>query len=289
MNKHRWLCEIGAKFLKRPESANGHGCHFAIIEPSCYGENPDVFGIRHGANGFSVGTVLIEAKTSRSDFLADRKKPHRMQPETGIGKWRYYICPTDLIKPKDLPEKWGLIYVNERGHCNIVAGAMAVPKDKYISEYGMSKGKPQYFRNNTKVIESFAAHTFHERHIQNELNLLVMALARLDDPEAILYMQREFNGKLAKLQNLQLEHEKLQRSHDSKERKIKWYRESDMNLIRTNLMTREGYSPYCGKEDCFIGMPRTEFKDGQFRCRCGWVSQFDTKFIAEYKQKWRLK
>ena len=42
---HRELCEIGARFLKRPESANGHGCHFSIVEAACYGENPDVFGV----------------------------------------------------------------------------------------------------------------------------------------------------------------------------------------------------------------------------------------------------
>lgn len=37
---HRELCEVGARFLKRPESANGHGCHFTIVEAACYGENP---------------------------------------------------------------------------------------------------------------------------------------------------------------------------------------------------------------------------------------------------------
>lgn len=97
--KHRELCEIGARFLKRPESANGHGCHFTLIEAACYGENPDVFGFRHGVSGHDVGTILLEAKTSRSDFLIDRKKPHRLDPATGIGKWRYYISPTIPAKP----------------------------------------------------------------------------------------------------------------------------------------------------------------------------------------------
>lgn len=300
MNPHQKLCEIGARFLKRPESGNGHGCHFTVIEPACYGENPDVFGVRHGTfgsyehngviypTGYDVGTVVLEAKTSRSDFLADRKKPHRMQPDTGMGKWRYYICPTDLIKPNELPEKWGLIYVNGRGHCNIVAGAMAVPKDKYISEYGMNKGKPQYFRNGQKVAESFAAHAFHERNIQNEQNLLTMALARLGDPEALLYMQREYNGKLAKLDSLEHENNQLKRSLNSKERLLEWHKERDMILIRTNLMNRQGYTPYCGKHDCIFGMPRTEFKNDQFHCMCGWVSQLEPEFIAEYKQKWNL-
>lgn len=210
---HRELCEVGARFLKRPESANGHGCHFAIVEAACYGENPDVFGVRHGNRGHDVGTVLLEAKTSRSDFLVDRKKPHRTDPSKGVGKWRYYICPPDLIKSSELPEKWGLIYVNERGHCKIVAGAMAVPKEKYVCEWRGKEQKPQYFRNSTKLIESFEAHTFHERNITNEMNLLTMALARMDDAEAVLYMQRNYS-------KLEMHNQTLERKLRSLEREI---------------------------------------------------------------------
>jgi hypothetical protein len=56
---HRELCEIGARFLKRPESANGHGCHFTVVEAACYGENPDVFGVKHGIHGNGIGTFLL--------------------------------------------------------------------------------------------------------------------------------------------------------------------------------------------------------------------------------------
>jgi len=62
-----------------------------------------------------------------------------------------------------------------------------------------------------------------------------------------------------------------------------------MTLIRENLMTRGGYSPYCGNPDCRLNWPRTHFNGRQFVCGCGWKSQFDDKFIAEYKAKWSLK
>ena len=68
---HRELSEIGAALLRKPESANGHGCHFSIVEPSCYGENPDVFGIRHGSDGYDIGTILLEAKTSHRRLRVD--------------------------------------------------------------------------------------------------------------------------------------------------------------------------------------------------------------------------
>ena len=59
----------------------------------------------------SNASFVIETKISRSDFLADFKKNHR-QEGFGIGNYRYYACPSGLIKPEELPEKWGLIYVD---------------------------------------------------------------------------------------------------------------------------------------------------------------------------------
>ena len=58
-----------------------------------------------------------------------------------------------------------------------------------------------------------------------------------------------------------------------------------MSIVRENLMTRPGYTPYCGNGHC--SMPRTNWTGGQFKCPyCGWVSQFPADFIAEYKAKW---
>lgn len=62
------------------------------------------------------------------------------------------------------------------------------------------------------------------------------------------------------------------------------------SLIRNNLMRREGYSPYCGfNGKCFFNWPRTVFRNDQFHCKCGWVSQIDKEFIQEYKEKWGIK
>jgi hypothetical protein len=60
-------------------------------------------------------TVLVEVKVSKSDFLADRQKPHRAEPNRGVGKYRYYMAPAGLIKVDELPNRWGLIEVNPRG------------------------------------------------------------------------------------------------------------------------------------------------------------------------------
>ncbi|SEE39505.1 hypothetical protein SAMN05216510_2452 [Pseudomonas coleopterorum] len=61
-----------------------------------------------------------------------------------------------------------------------------------------------------------------------------------------------------------------------------------MSIVRENLMTRSGYTPYCGGERCRT-MPRTSWNGRQFSCQqCGWVSAFSAEFIAEYRAKWNL-
>jgi hypothetical protein len=68
-----------------------------------------------------------------------------------------------------------------------------------------------------------------------------------------------------------------------------------MSIVRDNLMTRVGYTPYCGNDPhfddykCPGSWPRTVFNGKQFRCpSCGHTSEFDQEFIAEYKTKWEL-
>lgn len=236
---HRELCEIGSKFLKRPESANGHGCHLAIIEPASYGENADVIGFRHGTEkDHRTGTILLEAKTSRSDFLVDKKKPHRINPDQGVGKWRYYICPTDLIKPEDLDDgKWGLIYVNDRGHCKVIKGAMAVPFENYVCEWAKKTIK---VRSQKLLEQSFIDHAFERRNLQNESNILTMALNRLGDAEELLYMQRNFNNMQNLVQNLKHQNMLLERrsrrNHGDEMKELEQFSEQQTaieRLIRT--------------------------------------------------------
>ncbi|WP_051294914.1 hypothetical protein [Maridesulfovibrio bastinii] len=85
---------------------NSVGCNFAFRELGSFSsEIPDSIGWRDG-----WVSHLVECKTSRSDFLTDRKKWFRRRPEMGMGMYRYMLCPKDLIKPDEVPESWGLLY-----------------------------------------------------------------------------------------------------------------------------------------------------------------------------------
>jgi hypothetical protein len=73
-------------------------------------EEPDAIGFRLGVS------YVVECKVSRSDFLADAKKGWRQcaRNEHGMGQERYYLCPDGLLKPEEMPEKHGLLYVRGR-------------------------------------------------------------------------------------------------------------------------------------------------------------------------------
>ena len=89
-------------------------------------EYPDVFGYVSGY------TVLVEVKTSRSDFTADAKKYFRRVPRAGMGALRYYFCPPDLINVDELPPHWGLCYCHPK-HVKIIKEAEYQERD-FLSE-----------------------------------------------------------------------------------------------------------------------------------------------------------
>lgn len=103
---HDQLCIRAAKYLKN----NGFGVVFddRYQASTGSGEYPDAIGFRNGTS------CLIEVKVSRSDFLADKKKHFRSDPSIGMGDWRFYMCPPNMIEADELPQGWGLLYAHNK-------------------------------------------------------------------------------------------------------------------------------------------------------------------------------
>jgi hypothetical protein len=82
-------------------------CGVVLSEQACIsGEMPDAIGWKKACH-----SVLVESKVSRGDFLADRGKPFRLNPETGVGCERYYLASQGMIRVDELPTGWGLLEV----------------------------------------------------------------------------------------------------------------------------------------------------------------------------------
>jgi len=101
---HEKLVTLAVAWLRQ------YRCGVVLSEQACAsGEMPDAIGWKKRCH-----SVLVECKTSRADFLADRTKPWRLQPETGVGAERYYLAPSALIGVLELPTGWGLLEVAGR-------------------------------------------------------------------------------------------------------------------------------------------------------------------------------
>lgn len=118
---HKYLTDVATKWLKRHKQntivPNCSTVATELVTNTTTGEIPDVIG------WCSWTSVLIEAKTSRTDYFRDFKKSFRKYPNMGMGEFRYYICKYDLIKTTDLPQNWGLLYCSEKGEIKIVKKA----------------------------------------------------------------------------------------------------------------------------------------------------------------------
>jgi len=109
--EHEELVKLAEKWLR------GRGCGVVLTELHTHAsERPDAIGFRSGYS------IVVECKTSWADFAADAQKVIRLLPYEGMGSYRFYLCPAGLIDVSDLPENWGLIWVNEEGKARMVRG-----------------------------------------------------------------------------------------------------------------------------------------------------------------------
>jgi len=118
---HAELVDRAGRWLRnsaRTEPPDLHGnlritrCGVVLLEQWGGCENPDAIGWY--TRGYQ--SILIECKTSRTDFRADKAKwVRRANDHSGMGRYRFYMAPTGIISPADLDESgWGLLVVDGR-------------------------------------------------------------------------------------------------------------------------------------------------------------------------------
>ena len=102
---HAELVERAEQWLKRM------GCPIVFAEMVTLNtEVPDAIGWRNSGRE----SFMVECKASRSDFLADKHKAHRWEGARAVGGYRYYMTPAGLVKPEEVPERWGLLWCHAK-------------------------------------------------------------------------------------------------------------------------------------------------------------------------------
>ncbi len=108
---HALLVKKAVEWLRRR-----YRCGIVLSEQACCsGEMPDAIGWKGKCH-----SVVIECKISRADFLADRAKPWRADPDVALGNERYFLAPKGMLKSTELPVGWGLLEIH-RGKVEIVS------------------------------------------------------------------------------------------------------------------------------------------------------------------------
>lgn len=175
---HKDLCKLAVDWLKRPASRNGPGCLVAVSETQNYLSNevPDAIGWRPLCHG-GAGSTVVEVKVSRADFLADRQKPHRMDPAIGMGAYRYYLAPEGVIRQEDLPARWGLIEVTKRGSIKVRCGHVLL--------------------NWIRKDEDVWRHEIYNHPA--EISMLARVLARVGDPQQLQESLRDYQSRMNRM------------------------------------------------------------------------------------------
>ena len=119
---------------RRHELLSESACAWAIRYGfSTVAMNTQMAGGPGKADAVAVGVIrgrkrvaVFESKTSRADFKADQKKWHR---KPGRGMWsqdvsdHWYVAPSGLIEPDELPDGWGLLVADENGRVSVTVRA----------------------------------------------------------------------------------------------------------------------------------------------------------------------
>ncbi len=100
------------------------------------GEMPDVIG------WCSAGSIIVECKTSISDFRADKKKEFRINPRKGMGLFRFFFTTQilyNIIPKREWPEGWGRVVIDE------LTNRVSQVRCKWSKEWMFDKNAEIYF------------------------------------------------------------------------------------------------------------------------------------------------
>lgn len=103
---HAELVSRAVKWL-----GNFFHCRVILSELVAYtksGETPDAIGWVHNR------AILVECKTSLSDFYADCRKRARRIGFPALGAWRFFLTPSGMIPKGKIRYGWGLYEVHGR-------------------------------------------------------------------------------------------------------------------------------------------------------------------------------
>lgn len=73
----------------------------------------DFYAIRCWQSGVGLRRIAYEVKCSRSDFLAELRKPAKRENALSLSHQFFFATPRGLVRPDEVPVEAGLVYVSD--------------------------------------------------------------------------------------------------------------------------------------------------------------------------------
>ena len=145
---------------------------FSNMTSNNHGEQPDVLGVNMYGE-----SILVEVKVSRSDFLADKKKPWRQEGK-GIGDKRVYLTPKGLLKHHEIPYGWQLWEVHGK-----TKPTLKVIKGHYVKRVSHPEVRAwttsvDYYPNSNKLEVGYFARNNKDKSYRQELTWMIVIMRR---------------------------------------------------------------------------------------------------------------
>lgn len=175
---HKELVSRACKWLQ----GSAH-CPVVLYEAKGDYEIPDAIGWkRHGHE-----SILIECKTTYSDFKKDAEKISRKVK--GMGMYRYFLTPKNLVKAEELPEKWGLLEIREY-QVRLIKKAEQFDNVSFREEMGLMYTALHRQSDNIQKINQFLTNVWPLRGHFNG-SMAVYDNADILDPHSLIQMPLE--------------------------------------------------------------------------------------------------
>ncbi|PWK05259.1 MmcB family DNA repair protein [Tumebacillus permanentifrigoris] len=120
-NRHKPQSTMSAEWAVLSELRVSTGINIKKLKQNLQ-QRIDVWAINcFPSKGFH--RIAYEIKVSRADFLHEIKHPEKRQRALELSHQFYFVVPKGLVKPEEIPEECGLMYVDDKLRTRIVKEA----------------------------------------------------------------------------------------------------------------------------------------------------------------------
>lgn len=92
---------------------------FTEFSPGVADRRVDALAVNRWGNKRGYERMVFEIKRTRADFLGELRSPEKTRQSASVADRFWFVVPTGLVEPTEVPGDCGLVWVDEDGHAQI--------------------------------------------------------------------------------------------------------------------------------------------------------------------------